>query len=761
MKKTHALLGLVLFTYIGLMTGQSFAQNILIDDTFGPENSVTRPDNIKGSPGTLIEGGARRGTNIFHSFESFNIQPDQRVYFSNPSNVNLILTRITGSSSSSLLGTIGVLGDADLFIMNPNGISFGRQFALDLNGSFLGTTATNFIFPDGTLFSSHPSESSTLLSIKTPIGLTIESSNASIVNQAQILSVKTGNSLALIGGQIKLEGGIIDAPQGTIEITGISQGTVNIQPIDKGWAFDYSSILLFEDIDIDQSLALVIDVGPDGPIFFPTLIMANGQESNVHIQGRNISFMNGSQVQGTGGNINVVASDSVTIKGTHPFFRTGLFGSTGSDLDAGDIVITAQKLMVRDGGRIASESSQGGDIFATGKGGDVTVNASDLILLEGEGQTLSGNGASSFSTSTLRTAEAGNLKFTTNRLIIRDGAQVVASTAGSGAGGQISVDANVIELTRASFDSQSASGIFSQTQGLGAAGNIVLNTQALKVQDKAEVNVSSQGSASAGNLVVDSPFIVLNNSGRLRAESSNGGGGNIFLKNVNALFLNGGSQITTTAGGTSTGGNITIEASVIAALPGGNNDITANALEGSGGRINIDTQGIFGFQVLTLEELQNLSPDLDPTQLPSNDITAISQSGDPTLSGQVNINTPETDPSDSTAELSEKISIPPKLAQGCRAGQALGNGQFANVGRGGLPDGPTSPRSIPAVWDDLRPPAELQQASANVKNLTLPPATQTTPIVEAKGWQMTPQGMMLVGPEQSPSTIALAHVGSC
>ncbi len=52
------------------------------------------------------------------------------------------------------------------------------------------------------------------------------------------------------------------------------------------------------------------------------------------------------------------------------------------------------------------------------------------------------------------------------------------------------------------------------------------------------------------------------------------------------------SNISTDATGTATGGNITINTGVIAALE--NSDISANASEAFGGRIVIDAQGIFG-----------------------------------------------------------------------------------------------------------------------------------------------------------------------
>lgn len=89
----------------------------------------------------LIEGGARRDSNLFHSFSEFNINNGQRVFFANPAGVDRILSRVTGNTQSNILGTLGVLGNADLFLLNPNGIVFGPNARLDVWGSFLATTA--------------------------------------------------------------------------------------------------------------------------------------------------------------------------------------------------------------------------------------------------------------------------------------------------------------------------------------------------------------------------------------------------------------------------------------------------------------------------------------------------------------------------------------------------------------------------------------------------------------------------------------------
>ncbi len=112
------------------------AQQIIPDETLGAESSVVTPDNIKGIESDHISGGAVRGSNLFHSFREFNIGEGRGGYFENPAAIENIFSRVTGNNPSNILGTLGVLGNANLFFLNPNGILFGRNASLDLRGSF-------------------------------------------------------------------------------------------------------------------------------------------------------------------------------------------------------------------------------------------------------------------------------------------------------------------------------------------------------------------------------------------------------------------------------------------------------------------------------------------------------------------------------------------------------------------------------------------------------------------------------------------------
>jgi filamentous hemagglutinin family protein len=118
----------ILITLTSFLNLQKISAQIIPDSTLGRENSVVNQLNQYKS---LIEGGAIRGENLFHSFGEFNIKSDQSVYFFNPDGVNHILTRVTGNKISQIFGTLGVEGNANLYLINPQGIIWGENAKLN------------------------------------------------------------------------------------------------------------------------------------------------------------------------------------------------------------------------------------------------------------------------------------------------------------------------------------------------------------------------------------------------------------------------------------------------------------------------------------------------------------------------------------------------------------------------------------------------------------------------------------------------------
>ena len=222
-EKALTLIGWLVMAFSG---NYALAQ-ITPDQTLGNESSVVTPNlTIRGEPGDLIEGGAARGSNLFHSFQDFNVGQLQRVYFANPAGIDNILSRVTGSNISNILGTLGVDGGANLFLLNPNGIVFGQNARLDVAGSFFASTANSLVFNNGTEFSATNPQAPPLLNITiTPglqYGLNHPKPNTTITNAGYLV---VGQDLTLAAGNLDLQGQLIAG--GNLTLNGVD--TVQIR----------------------------------------------------------------------------------------------------------------------------------------------------------------------------------------------------------------------------------------------------------------------------------------------------------------------------------------------------------------------------------------------------------------------------------------------------------------------------------------------------------------------------------------------------
>ncbi|BAY23479.1 hypothetical protein NIES2100_32440 [Calothrix sp. NIES-2100] len=203
---------------LGLTT--SVWAQIIPDNSLGTERSIVTPNvQHQGNAIERIDGGAIRGSNLFHSFQDFNVGNQQRVYFANPARIENILGRVTGNQASKIFGTLGVLGSANLYLINPNGIVFGKDARLDISGSFFASTSHSLLFENGEKFSTQNPKAPSLLTINQLPGLdswlTPESAIAvreasrregvgkAIANSGNL---SVGQDLTLVGKNLDLQG---------------------------------------------------------------------------------------------------------------------------------------------------------------------------------------------------------------------------------------------------------------------------------------------------------------------------------------------------------------------------------------------------------------------------------------------------------------------------------------------------------------------------------------------------------------------------
>jgi filamentous hemagglutinin family protein len=197
----------------------------IIPDTTQPVNSIVTVDGDN----QIITGGTTAGSNLFHSFQEFSLPTGTRAIFNNAVTIDNIITRVTGGNISHIDGLIQTNGTANLFLLNPNGIIFGQNAALNIGGSFYASTADSVIFTDRNEYSATNPQAPPLLNVNVPIGLQLGTNPGTIVNRSRAsfedqvvgLAVQPGQTLGLIGGDIHLEGGHLNAIQGKVELAAI------------------------------------------------------------------------------------------------------------------------------------------------------------------------------------------------------------------------------------------------------------------------------------------------------------------------------------------------------------------------------------------------------------------------------------------------------------------------------------------------------------------------------------------------------------
>ncbi len=701
---------LLLSIVFGLFVNNNLAtaQSIQTDGTT-PTQAASCSDNC------IIEGGLQQGNNLFHSFERFNVDASATVLFQDPGVTN-ILSRVTGNELSEILGTLGVSGgDANLFLINPNGIIFGQDSSLDLNGSFFATTADGIQFGEQGLLDTTANQIP-LLTIN-PSALSFADENQGVIRNESTaptgknfagfetfgLQVPNDKSLLLVGGDVVFDGGRVSnsgSQGGRLELGGLAEAgevKLNFADINGG-----NISLNFP--EQPQKANVLLTNGTYVEILFD-------DRADIAINARNITlaeksflgvtiFENVEDVEiysNRAGNITLNATEKLELTDS---IISNVVGQLAQG-DAGNININTDSLFISDGSGITAST------FGQGDSGNINI-LSDSVNITGFGTTgFSSNIATETTTDAL--GQAGDITVNTNSFVIADGGVVTSRTSNESDGGNISINANNFEavnggqiLTSAS-DSGNAgninlqiadnlllsgsdpnfaerltkfgeiltnefpgnSGLFAnlRPEASGTGGNIEVTTDRLSIQDSAEINVSAEGAGEAGSLNIDALDITLDH-GSLTAETRVGDQGNITLENADTLLLRNNSQITTNAMESATGGNINLTADGIAVLD--ESSITAQAVLGRGGKININKQGII-------------------FQDPDSQISANSQQG---IDGTITINDIDANPTSEVFQITDiPIDAQAILEQNlCKFedNKIAGGSSFIITGRGGF-----------------------------------------------------------------------------
>jgi filamentous hemagglutinin family protein len=529
------------------------------DGSLGAEVSLDGPDFAVTS-----DLGQIRGGNLYHSFRDFSIQQGESATFSGPVSIENIISRVTGGNASYINGTLGsTIEGADFFLLNPSGVMFGPWAELDIKGSFHASTADYLRLDDGALFQADPARES-VLSVARPeaFGFLVDNPATIHVDDAW-LSVASGETFSLIGGDLNIAGGQwgvrINASGGRLQLVGVGKAG---------------------EVNLDAPELLSPPAGPTGTINISDAAISDAYDAarTVIIKGGRIHISNTSVA--AEGTRSADASDpAVDLESATQLELSGssILCFSGGPYKGGDLRLKAGEVIMRDTSWI--------DVIAAeqGPGGNISVDTQSLTL-EGEAQIqvssyaggasgslwIDAEGAISIKDSSciksiaLDVGDGGDIKIDSRTLSLEDGAFVRASSSGTGACGTIAVHADdAVLIDRGDDQGIMPPGMISTTTGSAAAGAITIATPSLTLRNGGYLYSGSAGDHDAEAIALNADRLEIADGSNIYSYASGAGRGGDLLINTRELAIESTAGITVGTIGQGDGGNIVINADAL------------------------------------------------------------------------------------------------------------------------------------------------------------------------------------------------------
>lgn len=568
-----------------------------------------------------ITGGTALGGNLLHSFLEFNVESGEIAAFQAGAQTQQIISRVTGDNNSWINGTIRIDGEsqADLYLVNPNGLIFGPEASLDVPGALHASTADYVALDDGQRVYADL-ERGINLTVAAPEAFGfLDASVADIQVQGSKLSVRSGETVSLIGGELTLESdAVLTAPGGQINLTAVasdgevaSGGTSATNLVRADISIQDS--LLNTDNQKDSITTGHIRLRGDQIIISGSELCATnfsgydpdaGFGDTITLQADKQVVFNTSTIDldthgaGNGGTLVIQAPNILLTR------NSGILSDTLGSGHAGKVLLEAQQRVLLDGQSIialVTISTQGVD---QGRGGDLIIKA-PIIELNNTGVIYA---------QTFGTGSSGLVSLNATEAIRLSGQETIISSAahGSGSAGGIQLQTRHLELTNGAEIQSTGSSEFVPPSWMepvklpvgvphtGAAGKIQIDlTGTLHLSGRSEINTSTAGSGSAGDILIGSQQrpakIQLTGASRILSESQStaanaGQAGKLSILAQETIELHGGSTFST-ASGNAGGGGIQLETHDWLRLQ--DSDITTSVRGGGGQGGNIAIDPVF------------------------------------------------------------------------------------------------------------------------------------------------------------------------
>jgi filamentous hemagglutinin family protein len=602
---------------------------VVLDGTLGPTVALQGPHFD-----ITADLGQQKGDNLFHSFERFNLNKEEIATFSGPDNITNIIGRVTGGNKSIIDGKLhSKIPQANLYLLNPDGFLFGPNARLDVQGSFYLSTASQLRLGESGQFETRSEQQSILVSAP-PSAFGFLDEPASIEIRESNLATRNGQTLSMLGGDLKIDGGHLGAISGRINLAAIAN-TNQLKITPHG---------------------LLVDVNTR----YSNIELKNNASVNVGKQGSGDIYIKGGQF---------VLDHSDIIANTEVDKSGGLI-----DIDVNDL-------------HLKNEADIDSRVFGPGQGGQIIIKVSGNTILSEQSQirtsSLSGN---------VLAGDAGNIFLETGYLNL-ESSTISTTTSGPGQGGNITIkafrnitligtadfpsaiqatsepkqgsegagDAGHIFIKAKDFSLSGTSKIDNSTLGSGRGGSITLEIdEQLRLTNRAFISADSKGIGNAGSIYIGATILDMDR-GTISTATDNAEGGNIIIDVHSRLQMNSSLLSATVSGGQGNGGNLAIGSPRLVCLT--DSKVIANASDGNGGNVLI-------FTGTPIESRGSL-------------IEASSKGG---LEGKVKIDDIYSVDIDSLPI--EFLDVSNLITQSCTLSTDTQSSTFFVTGRGGLPNAP-------------------------------------------------------------------------
>ncbi|MEH0165603.1 filamentous hemagglutinin N-terminal domain-containing protein [Roseateles microcysteis] len=532
--------------------------------------------------------GKLSGSNLFHSFQTFNIASGESATFTtSTAGITNVISRVTGGEASWINGQVSLLaasGKPAFFFINPAGVVFGAGASIDVPGAFHVSTADSLKFADGTRLQVDLSKTSSFSSAAPEaFGFLGAQSQPVVVYDGAVLATNAGQSMNLQGGDLLVDNAIL-VGSADIRLAAVGKQALDL-PLTGAPPALSGQIILRNEALIGSANLGSLDAGR---------IMLDA--GSITLSGlSSISSYARAATSGKGAAISLRAAGNVLISD-----GANLYSTAAGAGDAGDINVEGNGIRLELGGYIEGGSLTG----STGRGGTVQLLARQGLTLDSEATISYGVRGSGAGGNISLTAEsidmAGDASITNVALLGRAGAIKLQASGGlkmdSGAmvrnlasgsgvqGGDIEMNlgGDLMMNGRSQFFATGLSG--------GNSGNIALTARHMSLDGNSFVSTSAlYDDASSGNVsLTASGTLSLNHDSYISSNTySDRNGGAITLR-AQSLLMSNGAQLNSTAfenGGNA--GNIDVEATQRIEMSGSSSLGSATLTNGNGGRVRV------------------------------------------------------------------------------------------------------------------------------------------------------------------------------